>query len=85
MRKYFETVISVEDYEKPKPDPEPLILACRRLRPNQCVYVGDALSDLQAAKAAGMKFVLCSRDRKIKADARIASLSELPKLVAKLD
>lgn len=39
-----------------KPHPAPLFEAARRCRvaPRQCVYVGDALADMQAANAASM-------------------------------
>lgn len=39
-----------------KPHPEPLLEAARQLkiRPIDCVYVGDDLRDMQAGKAAGM-------------------------------
>ncbi|NVJ65964.1 MAG: HAD-IA family hydrolase [Gammaproteobacteria bacterium] len=38
-----------------KPSPIPLFLACKQadLNPNQCIYVGDAKRDIQAAKSAG--------------------------------
>ena len=40
-----------------KPHPEPLLEAARRLQlqPEQCVYVGDDLRDIQAGRAAGMQ------------------------------
>lgn len=39
-----------------KPHPEPLLEAARRLGvpPEQCVYVGDDVRDMQAGRAAGM-------------------------------
>jgi len=39
-----------------KPDPAPLLEAARRLElsPACCIYVGDDLRDMQAARAAGM-------------------------------
>lgn len=39
-----------------KPDPAPLLYAARRLgaAPADCVYIGDATVDVQAARAAGM-------------------------------
>ncbi|WP_406832373.1 HAD-IA family hydrolase [Pedococcus sp. KACC 23699] len=39
-----------------KPDPAPLLHAARRLGvgPAECVYIGDATVDVQAARAAGM-------------------------------
>lgn len=48
--------ISGDTTPHPKPHPEPLFEACRRLRlaPEDCWYVGDDLRDIQAGKAAGM-------------------------------
>lgn len=42
-----------------KPDPAPLLLACRQLEvaPGDAIYVGDDLRDVQAARAAGMPSV----------------------------
>jgi phosphoglycolate phosphatase len=42
-----------------KPEPEPLLHACRLLAvdPQQCVYVGDDQRDIQAARAAGIRSV----------------------------
>ena len=39
-----------------KPDPLPLLTAAARIAvaPERCLYVGDALRDMQAARAAGM-------------------------------
>ena len=43
-----------------KPDPAPLRLACERLGlvPDEAIYVGDDLRDIQAARAAGMVSVV---------------------------
>jgi phosphoglycolate phosphatase len=40
-----------------KPHPAPLLLAAERLKlaPPECLYVGDDLRDVQAARAAGMR------------------------------
>lgn len=59
LRSYFKVAIAHEDTDKYKPDPEPLLLAAQRLdvKPEEVVYIGDAYTDLQAAKAAGMKFI----------------------------
>ncbi len=51
-----EVTICHEDAERHKPDPAPLLAAARRLRlpPAVCLYVGDSVFDLVAARAAGM-------------------------------
>ena len=50
-------VVSGDDAVKPKPSPETLLLACKEahVKPNQCIYIGDAARDIEAGKAAGMK------------------------------
>ena len=42
-----------------KPHPAPLLLAAEQLElaPAQCMYVGDDLRDIQAARAAGMRCI----------------------------
>ncbi|MFO0971379.1 MAG: HAD family hydrolase [Candidatus Saccharimonadales bacterium] len=60
----FDVVVSFEDYKNPKPHPEPLELAIERLgvKADEAVYVGDSASDIEAAKAAGMKSIFFSLD-----------------------
>jgi len=50
------TVISGDTTPHAKPHPAPLLEAARQLKldPQQCVYVGDDLRDVQAGRAAGM-------------------------------
>jgi len=52
----FETVVCGDETERQKPEPEPLLVAARRLRvsPPECAYVGDSPFDMRAARAAGM-------------------------------
>lgn len=49
-------VVSGDDTPKPKPAPDSILLACQQigLAPAQCLYVGDDLRDIVAARAAGM-------------------------------
>ena len=51
-----DVVAGQEDTVRHKPHPEPLLYAAARLRvaPRDCVYVGDATVDVEAARAAGM-------------------------------
>jgi len=57
--KMFDVIISSEDTEKHKPNPEPIIQACEllKIKPEEVVYVGDSLLDYQSAKRAKVKFV----------------------------
>lgn len=49
-------LVSHDDTERHKPEPDPLLAAAAKLNvaPELCVYVGDAVTDLAAARAAGM-------------------------------
>ncbi len=52
---YFDVIISGEDVKKIKPDPEPLLLALRKLhvKPQNAVMIGDTDADILAGKNAG--------------------------------
>jgi pyrophosphatase PpaX len=56
---YFETVVTGDDTERHKPDPQPLLIALERLGVGaaSAAYVGDSPFDIRAAKAAGMTAV----------------------------
>ena len=56
----FDVIVTPDDTEKTKPDPEPVLYACNKLNilPNEAVYVGDSVFDMQAGAAAGTK--LCA-------------------------
>ncbi|MDR1183312.1 MAG: HAD-IA family hydrolase [Coriobacteriales bacterium] len=56
LLEYFEFVIGSDDTAVHKPEPEPLLLAAKRLglAPDTCIYVGDSPFDMQAARAAGI-------------------------------
>ena len=56
MRGYFEFIVAQEDTAYQKPDPEPVLLAIRRmgLSSNQCVFVGDQPYDITAGREAGL-------------------------------
>ena len=49
-------VVSGDSAAHPKPHPAPLLLACERLSiaPDAAAYVGDARSDVESGRAAGM-------------------------------
>ncbi len=53
---YFSTLVTYEDTTRHKPNPDPLLVAMERLgvQPADVVYIGDAVVDIQAGKAAGM-------------------------------
>jgi pyrophosphatase PpaX len=51
----FDAVVTLDDTDRHKPDPDPILLALARMGvdPGHAVYVGDAPYDVQAARAAG--------------------------------
>jgi HAD superfamily hydrolase (TIGR01509 family) len=55
----FETLVCAGDYTKSKPDPEPFLIAAKRLgvAPQDCLVFEDTEMGIQAATAAGMASV----------------------------
>jgi HAD superfamily hydrolase (TIGR01509 family) len=56
----LDLVLAYEDVRRPKPDPEVVLLALRRLGagPGEALFVGDSDKDIQAARAAGVDMAL---------------------------
>ncbi|MEW6222890.1 MAG: HAD-IIIA family hydrolase [Candidatus Hadarchaeota archaeon] len=83
-------VIGGDDTPRPKPSPEPFLLAARKLRarPSECLMVGDKpFTDIRGAKAAGMKTVLLKKrewDAKDRPDFTVGALSEILHVVENL-
>jgi len=55
LRHFFGSVVSGDTLPWKKPDPRPLLQACTELdvRPQNVLYVGDSVHDVEAAHAAG--------------------------------
>jgi beta-phosphoglucomutase len=53
---FFQAIVSMEDTQRGKPDPQVFLIAAQRLgvAPKGCVVLEDAVAGVQAAKAAGM-------------------------------
>jgi phosphoglycolate phosphatase len=89
---YFELVLSGDTLPKRKPDPMPLLHACKHfgIEPGELLLIGDSLNDTQAARAAGSS-VFCvpygyNRGRpvaELDQDAVVPSLLEAAKLITK--
>jgi pyrophosphatase PpaX len=62
IKDYLDIVVTAEDTDKHKPDPEPLNIALRKLEssPENSIMLGDTLFDLMCARNAGVKSVLVS-------------------------
>ncbi|MER5516388.1 HAD family hydrolase [Streptomyces sp. NPDC002763] len=80
------TLIAADDVSRGKPDPEPYLLAARRLGvdPARCVVFEDAPAGLQAGRAAGMTTVALATTHQadeLDADLVVPDLSALSALV----
>jgi 2-phosphoglycolate phosphatase len=60
IQKLFKSVVCGDTLAVKKPSPEPLLLAAQQLRcqPSSCVFIGDAVTDIIAGKAANMRTIL---------------------------
>jgi|SRR3989344_2167079 len=83
LEKYFKVTIGYQDTEKHKPEPDPLLLAAKKLGvpTSECVYIGDSANDIIAATAAGMKSILFYKENLANADANVFSFQELPEII----
>ncbi len=55
IKEYFDIVIGQDEVKNPKPNPEGIILAIKKLKSKRAVYVGDSVSDIEAGKNAKIK------------------------------
>lgn len=55
-------IVSGDTTEFKKPHPQPVLHACKMTQshPNTSVYIGDALTDIEAGRAAGMKTLIAT-------------------------
>ncbi|MBK2000762.1 HAD family hydrolase [Campylobacter sp. 2018MI35] len=56
IKKFFKTLITLDDVKNPKPDAEPILLALNRLNKTQenAYMIGDTILDIQASLAANI-------------------------------
>jgi phosphoglycolate phosphatase len=88
----FEQVIAGDTLPQKKPDPQPLLHACRGfgIVPGDMLMIGDSANDVEAARSAGC-LVFCvdygyneGQDvRELDVDAIVASLIEATRLIQK--
>lgn len=62
MEQYFDAIVTCDDTDKHKPDPEPVNIALERLgsKPEETIMVGDSKFDILSAKNAGVRAALVS-------------------------
>jgi beta-phosphoglucomutase len=58
-QRFFDAVVSMEDTQRGKPDPQVFLVGASRLgvAPARCLVVEDAVAGVQAARAGGMKCI----------------------------
>ena len=86
----FEIIISGDTLPVKKPDPGPLLNAAEffAVKPANALMIGDSVSDVQAARAAGVQIICMSYGynhgvdiREANPDAVIDSMAELPAIL----
>jgi len=87
MTNYFDEIVGKEDAE-PKPSPHPIIKAIRDLNPplEETIYIGDSDTDIEAAKAAGVRIMINTQvhdtaKERYKADWVVANLKQTLKVI----
>lgn len=93
LARYFAQLVAGDTLPQKKPDPAPLLHACRNfgVAPAEMLVIGDSMNDAQAARAAGCP-VFCvpygyneGRDvRELDVDAIVTSLDEAAGLITKV-
>lgn len=86
VRGIFKAVIHFGKYDNPKPNPEPIMKALDKLKvdPGETVYVGDALTDIKAAKAAKVTAILFNAKKLGRPDFHAKSFPELERIIRKI-
>jgi phosphoglycolate phosphatase len=90
LDKWIHAVIGGDSCARRKPDPQPLLLACEALQvaSSDALMIGDSITDVQAARAAGMP-VLCvpygynegNDPRALPCDSLVETLADVPRLL----
>ncbi|MBC8439577.1 MAG: HAD family hydrolase [Deltaproteobacteria bacterium] len=78
LEDYFEVVVTAAKVEKPKPDPEQLLLIMEKfeLKPDEILFIGDSDYDRQAAVSAKVRFA-AFKNSELKADFNVESMDEI--------
>lgn len=77
----FQAIVSAEDVQRGKPDPEVFLLAAQRVGtvPARSIVVEDAAAGIEAARRAGMRSIGVKRGgTPLGADLEVTSLAALP-------
>jgi phosphoglycolate phosphatase-like HAD superfamily hydrolase len=89
LAKYFDVIVTGLSAPHTKPYPDPILFAAQKMRvkPEECLMIGDTTVDMRAGKSAGAQTlgVLCGFGeeqelRKLGADLILQSTSDLTKI-----
>jgi phosphoglycolate phosphatase len=89
---YFVSVVAGDTLPQKKPDPAPLLHACKQLNvaPSEMLMVGDSINDAQAARSAGCPIFCVTYGyneghdvHTLDVDAIVASLVDVTQLISK--
>lgn len=92
MSGYFVSVVAGDTLPQKKPDPAPLLYACRQLNvaPGEMLMIGDSMNDAQAARSAGCPIFCVTYGyneghdvRSLDVDAIVESLVDATRLITK--
>jgi beta-phosphoglucomutase family hydrolase len=80
VRDCFDAIVSAEEVERGKPDPQIFLAAAAKVQtpPDRCVVVEDAPAGTEAARRAGMRAIgVLTTHAQLEADRVVRSLDEL--------
>ena len=78
LLRYFDTIVTCDDTDKHKPDPEPALLALERLgvSAEEAIMIGDSRFDILCAHNAGVQAVLVEWSEAMHGQAEIQAGAE---------
>lgn len=87
LHKYFAVIVAGDTLANKKPHPAPLLHAAAQVgaAPGRCLMVGDSISDVQAARAAGFAVVCVDYGYNHGRDIRAAAPDAVIDSLARLD
>ena len=67
LSSYFEVILGRDQYQREKPYPDGILYAGRKMKRghDSCIYIGDNVSDVESARAAGV-YAICYLSDKTK-------------------
>jgi HAD superfamily hydrolase (TIGR01509 family) len=90
--KYFDLIVTGDDVENPKPSPEGILKFVNKFKldPKKVLMIGDSVSDVKAARDAGVKIASVLWDsygieevKRLKSDYYFYSIEELNSFLVK--